>query len=253
MYKDITLSPLPHKRLSDAAADALSSYIETLRDEGKLKLPPETELAKALGVSRTTIRRTLSNMENKGVVVRLHGKGTFINPDAAKIRLNFASSQPRLSLIETCGYTASQKTLYCIKSAPSVLQQSILTINETDMLYTIARIYYADKTPIIFSVDDVPEKFFDFPITRKRANVPTYLMIEKYAGIICKREETTLSSTSASSVKSFSEGRELLSCETALELNTVVYSDRNIPIYTSKEFIDTNYIQFHMLRTLDVF
>lgn len=42
------------------------------------KLPPEPELAKLYGVSRVTIRKTLTQLSNEGLVERRKGKGTFI-------------------------------------------------------------------------------------------------------------------------------------------------------------------------------
>lgn len=42
------------------------------------KLPPEGELARQLGVSRTTIREALSALELLGIVEILHGEGTYV-------------------------------------------------------------------------------------------------------------------------------------------------------------------------------
>lgn len=41
------------------------------------QLPPEPDLAKRFGVSRTTLRRALNELETKGVIVRRQGLGTF--------------------------------------------------------------------------------------------------------------------------------------------------------------------------------
>jgi GntR family transcriptional regulator len=41
------------------------------------QLPPEPDLAKRFGVSRTTLRRALDELESKGVIVRRQGLGTF--------------------------------------------------------------------------------------------------------------------------------------------------------------------------------
>ncbi|MEM1166900.1 MAG: GntR family transcriptional regulator [Planctomycetota bacterium] len=43
-------------------------------------LPPERELAEALAISRGALRRALSELEDKGVVNRQQGRGTFVSP-----------------------------------------------------------------------------------------------------------------------------------------------------------------------------
>lgn len=42
------------------------------------KLPSEAEMAEQYGVSRDTIRRATSELANEGLLVVLHGRGTFV-------------------------------------------------------------------------------------------------------------------------------------------------------------------------------
>lgn len=44
------------------------------------KFPSEFELARSLGVSRSTLREALRLLEEEKVIVRKHGVGTFVNP-----------------------------------------------------------------------------------------------------------------------------------------------------------------------------
>lgn len=76
----IPLTPMVKKRLSDYVEDALLHYIESLLQQGRTKLPPEVELAQTLAVSRTTLRSALAELEGKGMVFRLHGKGILYQP-----------------------------------------------------------------------------------------------------------------------------------------------------------------------------
>ena len=43
------------------------------------QLPPERQLAVAFGTARSTIRKALDQLEQKGLVVRRVGSGTFVN------------------------------------------------------------------------------------------------------------------------------------------------------------------------------
>lgn len=42
------------------------------------KLPGEAEMAEVYGVSRDTIRRATSELSEEGLLVILHGRGTFV-------------------------------------------------------------------------------------------------------------------------------------------------------------------------------
>ena len=68
---DMSLEPLAKKRLSDYAEASLKDYIEWQLKAGNTKLPSEVELAQALSVSRTTIRRALSDLGNKRFIRRI--------------------------------------------------------------------------------------------------------------------------------------------------------------------------------------
>ena len=53
---------------------------------GEGRIPPETELATDLGVSRTTVRDALSRLEHEGAIYRRQGSGTFVNPQGLQIK-----------------------------------------------------------------------------------------------------------------------------------------------------------------------
>lgn len=51
------------------------------------RLPPERDLAAAIGVSRPTLRRALQLLEDEGLIWRHVGRGTFAGPRADRIEL----------------------------------------------------------------------------------------------------------------------------------------------------------------------
>jgi GntR family transcriptional repressor for pyruvate dehydrogenase complex len=64
------------------ATEIVTNYIRDLIARGELKrgqrLPPERELVKQIGVSRTTVRAGLQLLAAKGVLVIRHGAGTLV-------------------------------------------------------------------------------------------------------------------------------------------------------------------------------
>ena len=64
--------------LYDQLVDLLSEKIENEMSPGDM-LPSERELASKYGLSRTTVRLAMSELEELGLVTRKHGKGTFVS------------------------------------------------------------------------------------------------------------------------------------------------------------------------------
>ncbi|RYF00373.1 MAG: FadR family transcriptional regulator [Oxalobacteraceae bacterium] len=58
----------------------LQAYLATTRIPADGRLPPERELAEALGISRSQLRKALSVMETDGQLWRHVGRGTFLGP-----------------------------------------------------------------------------------------------------------------------------------------------------------------------------
>ncbi len=64
--------------LVDATENALRERLAPGRARPGDRLPPEKELAEALGVSRGTLRLALERLESNGEIVRRQGSGTFV-------------------------------------------------------------------------------------------------------------------------------------------------------------------------------
>ena len=77
--------PINKQNLSDAVAEKLREYIRSSDAPRSLKLPPEAVIGESMGASRITVRRALSDLEQEGLIQRIHGRGTFINPNISKI------------------------------------------------------------------------------------------------------------------------------------------------------------------------
>jgi GntR family transcriptional regulator len=85
----ITMS-LPDRsaRINHGSATPVSvqvaADIEADIDAGRLapdtRLPSEIELSEQYGVARVTVRRAIEQLRERGKVVTVHGRGTFVHP-----------------------------------------------------------------------------------------------------------------------------------------------------------------------------
>ncbi len=65
--------------LPDLVADILRAAIADGRLVSGQHLPAEPQLAEQLGVSRATLRQALTLLTKEGLLVRQHGRGTFVS------------------------------------------------------------------------------------------------------------------------------------------------------------------------------
>lgn len=86
MTTSTSTPPLPARRLEEGALpkyaqlrEILEEYCTTALNPGDM-IPAERFLEEAFGVSRITVRRAISDLEAKGIVLRSRGRGTFVAP-----------------------------------------------------------------------------------------------------------------------------------------------------------------------------
>lgn len=72
------LEPVSRSSLSDAVFDQLAQQILSHQIEPGASLPPERELAKALGVNRGAIREALKRLAQAGLIEQRHGGTTTV-------------------------------------------------------------------------------------------------------------------------------------------------------------------------------
>lgn len=69
---------------SVAVSVQVSTDIEADIDAGRLapdtRLPSEAELSQQYGVARVTVRRAIELLRDKGKVITVHGRGTYVTP-----------------------------------------------------------------------------------------------------------------------------------------------------------------------------
>jgi GntR family transcriptional regulator len=140
---------------------------ETLRTQildGSLpsgaQLPAEIELARSMGVSRTSLREAVLQLEHEGLVIRRHGFGTFVrstNGLGSSLESNLSVSD----LIRSYGMEPGTLEPRVARQQASAYEARRLGLPDGEDVVVLERIRTADGRPVVFIRDVLPAWLMD--------------------------------------------------------------------------------------------
>lgn len=124
------------------------------RDNGML--PSETEMSQRFDVSRATIREALSQLEQRGVVLRKHGVGTFVAHQTL-----FDAGLEELASLETLARRIGTKTqmgdpAVIEERQPTLREANLLQISPDTLVLAVSRVIKTSERLIAYLIDIVP-------------------------------------------------------------------------------------------------
>ncbi|WP_283112160.1 GntR family transcriptional regulator [Lactobacillus gallinarum] len=186
------------------------------------KLPSERELVEMFKVSRSTVRLALNELEEKGLIYRLHGKGTFVAPTFIK-QPNLGSMYSFSSQMEGEGKEISTKNISLKLCTPEKEIALQLNLASNDQAYELIRLRL-----LVYNRTYLPEKIFP-NLTLDDLNQGTLYgtLKKKYHQI------SVLAFEDVQTVNLTKEAAQLLHVKentVSLKINRKAINDKNIPI-----------------------
>lgn len=162
--------------LYDQLVDILTEKIEHEYRAGDL-MPSERELSERYGLSRTTVRLALQELERLGLVVRQHGRGTFVSDRSAQTT-NLMQSYSFTEQMRALGRDPLTTILEFseVEADKNLAEHMSTRIGER--LYKLKRLRSADGMPMMVERTYLPVRKF---LTLKRPMLehkPLYDVIE---------------------------------------------------------------------------
>ena len=210
------------------------------------KLPSEMELAQRLGVSRTVIRDSLSDIEREGFVERVRGIGTVINREVVNMHSRLDLKIEYNQLISESGHCPNVDGVhFCIQPAGASVGER-LAISPEDTVVVCKKRILADQQPVVYSIDYLSLALFA-GIDPQEINwaEPIFDILERYCGLMILTDVTEICPVIGSS-----EIRRLLDCpqdKALLQMEELSYSKPSRPILYSQAFY-TDFFRFRILR-----
>lgn len=130
------------------------------------KIPSERQLCDIYGVSRTTVRNAISELELNGYLKRVQGKGTFVQNPSEK-RHNLSDYYSFTEQTKNLGKIPKSEILeYHIEQANSMVQEK-MNLDEDEFIIRFIRLRKADNEAMMLETTYI--KYEDFPEITKKA------------------------------------------------------------------------------------
>lgn len=237
------------KGLADDVRDALLRSIRSMDLSRSSKLPPESELGAKLGVSRITIRRALSDLENDGIVVRLQGRGTYVNRSALQIKVDLSRMKEFGQVIRQSGHSSSCELLSVRTAKANDVVAKALDIPEGAGVYQIIRLYKADGIHAILSDASIPVSLFPSPVSqgewKKGSN---FMVLARQCGILVISDKIEVSCIDTESLSSVYPVFKEFPCKAVLDLTGIGFEQGGKPVIYGRSFYNTDVVKFDMFR-----
>jgi GntR family transcriptional regulator len=230
-------------------SDQVTSHIKQLiASDGftEGRIPPETDLAAELGVSRTTVRDALSRLEHEGAIYRRQGSGTFVNEHGLRIKSRLENIWSYEELLENHGYEPSVRVLDVFELPADLTTVDALGLEANDPILVVKKLFLEDETPVALTVNRIPVANFLSPPPTGDEDIPVYAYLDTHCG---KRLAYYLSEIIPVVLEPDQAATLQVDPGTpALSFDEVGYDKNNEPILRATSFFRDDLLRFRLIR-----
>lgn len=246
MIKPVSRSTLVGTLRQQVLQEIVDQY-----QQKNLKLPPEQEMALQLNVARNTLRQVLCQLESEGFIIRKHGKGTFINPEALQINVNLQELIDFSDIVRKCGHVPSN-TIHSLKEVEADAKlAALLEVPQGHRLLQVEYWIYADGAPAIVAVGWCARDIFSTALDISAWEKDSYFQVlQERAGRMVKSDRLKFSTLTVQQANMLLGHETCLSCDSVLVIDSVAFDQQGTPMIFGKALFDTTLIQFDLFRTI---
>lgn len=241
-------------RRAPSLTDQVKAHVKDMIVNGEFpggRIPPETELAEALGVSRTTVRDALSRLEMEGAISRRQGAGTFVNNPVLQIHSRLEEIWGYAAMLEAHGFTPSTKVLEAVEITvvagevePSIAADLQLALGDRVLL--LKKLFLENDVPVILTRNVIPRRLLADDYPDDSLSLPVYEFLETFG-----RERLAYYLTEIVPVVAHGETAALLQITPGTPLvsfDETGYNEANEPIVKAYSYFRDDLLRLRLLR-----
>lgn len=206
-------------------------------------LPSEAKLCEIFGVSRITVRNAIQELVEQNILIKKHGKGTFVQEN--KIASNLFNFKGFTSTCKENNIQVFSHVLCLRKQAPTASQIKALNLSPEDDVIYLKRLRYADEHPVIIEHAYLPYDRYAFLLEKDIENKSLYDTIAAETG--ASPEEycyTNIELETSGATPEEAHYLEIPAGSPLFILNETIYTEDTQPVHHTKQIMSGNYFKF---------
>lgn len=202
----------------------------------------ENTLASMLNISRVTVRVAIDELVNERILIKHHGKGTFLNtfPNFSDFMngIGFSYEVKRRNMIPSASLLSFEKT------NPSIQIKKSLGLNNDQEIVRIKRIRYADDVPVAYEDASFPYNIIgDISEESASGSIYEFLATKGYAFDYADQRINAVSAT-----KDLAKMLDIPEGSPLIEMFVVAYTKQGVPFNAGITYYQTN--TFSLVHTI---
>jgi|TARA_B100001964_G_scaffold230368_1_gene283767 GntR family transcriptional regulator len=222
------------------------AIIDMIRDEKLIpgdQLPTESELYRRFGVGRSTVRESLANLVQQGVLFKMQGKGTFIRTVPVRVKNGLDQLFSVSENIKAVGAVPSTSRIN-VKTIPAGELSDKLNIGEKEPCVWVERVRRANDEIAAYCIDIIPRSIISDNIEEIDYKGSLFDLLYQN-GHIVSHSESTLRPTMLAK-RDFPEMKD--SVGLFLLLEEIYYNISGNPVCYSNDYYSSNVFDFKIIR-----
>ncbi len=213
---------------------------------GNGMLPSETELSQQYDVSRATVREALSQLEQRGVVIRRHGVGTFVAPQLPRIDAGLEQLESLETLARRTGLETHMGDPVIEERPAMPAEAEALQLPPQAPVLSVSRVIRAGEQPVAYLVDIIPPSLLRRQDLDHEFRGSVLDLFVQRDGLPLSHSRTDISVESAS--ETIARKLHLQAGEPLLKLEAQLYTrDGRVIDYSTSYFVPGHF-HFHVIR-----